>query len=505
MQQYVNQLSKNIGSEVLLKGWVANSRHSKTNIFIDFRDGTGFAQCVVSLEIAGEQAFEDAKSLTQESAVILKGTVVADERQLGGIEVQVISLEVVHIAGEYPITPKEHGVKFLSDRRHLWLRSKRQWAIMRVRNQIIMGIHEYLQEDNFVQMDSPIFTGNAVEGTTDLFETDFFGEPAFLSQSGQLYGEAMAMAQGKIYTFGPTFRAEKSDTPRHLSEFWMMEPEMAYYDNEMNMDLIEGLIRHIVKRCVEKCSLELQLLDRDIERLELVNQTFPRIPYDEAIEILTGKKEVNGKNAIAVQEADLKEAENKIKQAEEEISEREQKINAGASKGERRFHEGKILELRKTIADAEEQLRNIPKWIESAKNFAYGNDFGNSDETVLTSVFDAPVMVYNWPTKIKAFYMKELPGNPEYVKNVDLLAPDGYGEIVGGSERETSMDVLLKKIDEHNLPKEVFEWYLDLRRFGSVPHSGFGLGLERMVRWVCGLQHLREAIPFPRRYGRLFP
>jgi asparaginyl-tRNA synthetase len=505
MHTYIKSLKSQIGQSVELKGWVSNIRLSKTNIFVDFRDGSGFAQCVISEDILGVEAFEQARALTQESAICIRGLVVEDERQFGGMEIQATGLDIYHIASEYPITPKDHGVRFLSDRRHLWLRSKRQWAIMRVRNQIIMAIHEYLQQDGFVQMDSPIFTGNAVEGTSDLFETDFFGQPAYLSQSGQLYGEAMAMAQGKIYTFGPTFRAEKSDTPRHLSEFWMMEPEMAYYDNEMNMDLIEGLIKHIVNRCVQQCEAEMLVLERDTERLKLVNMTFPRITYDEAIEILKGQKLVNGRNSIDIQREDLAAASQTLEQATEEIKDREQKIEAGASKGERRFHEGKIIELRKVIADAEEQLRNIPKWIESAENFEYGNDLGNSDETVLTRVFDAPVLVYNWPTAIKAFYMKELPGHPEFVKNVDLLAPDGYGEIVGGSERETDIDVLLQKIESHNLPQEVFEWYLDLRRYGSVPHSGFGLGLERMVRWVCGLQHLREAIPFPRRYGRLFP
>jgi len=505
MHQSIRQLENFEGKEVTLKGWVANLRTSKTNIFIDFRDGTGFAQAVVSLDIVGESIFEDARQLTQESAIIIRGEVVADERQMGGFEILVSGLEIVQVAEDYPITPKEHGVRFLSDRRHLWLRSKRQWAIMRVRNEIIMSIHGYLQQDGFVQMDSPIFTGNAVEGTTDLFETDFFGEPAYLSQSGQLYGEAMAMAQGKIYTFGPTFRAEKSDTPRHLSEFWMMEPEMAYYDNEMNMDLIENMIRYIVNRVVEKCKIELEILERDLSRLQNVNKTFPRIDYTEAIQILKGLKQVNGKNAISVQEADLLLAQEGLEKAEKEIADRERTIESGASKGERRFHEGKIIELRKQIAGFEEQLRNIPKWIESAKNFEYGNDFGNSDETVLTRVFDAPVMVYNWPAKIKAFYMKELSENNEFVKNVDLLAPDGYGEIIGGSERETDLSILMRKVKEHNLPMEAFEWYLDLRRFGSVPHSGFGLGLERMVRWICGLQHLREAIPFPRRYGRLFP
>jgi asparaginyl-tRNA synthetase len=505
MHQYIREFAKYENQTVEVKGWVANMRESKTNLFIVFRDGTGFAQCVVSADVVTEENFELGKTLTQESAVKLIGKVIKDEKQIGGYELQVTSLEVVHLATEYPITPKEHGVKFLSDNRHLWLRSMRQWAIMRVRNEIIMGIHQFLQEDGFVQMDSPIFTGNAVEGTTDLFETDFFGEPAYLSQSGQLYGEAMAMAQGKIYTFGPTFRAEKSDTPRHLAEFWMIEPEMAYYDNEMNMDLIEHFIRSIINRVLKNCGHELSILERDISRLSNVNQPFPRVTYDDAIKILRGEMEVNGRNAISVQEDDLANAAHQLKEIQSDIEEREKTIASGIKKGEKKYHESKILQLRKELATVEEQLRNLPKWIESAKNFEYGNDFGNSDETVLTRVFDAPVMVYNWPTKIKAFYMKELPGNPDIVKNVDLLAPDGYGEIIGGSERENNLDVLLRKVEEHQLPMEAFEWYLDLRRFGSVPHAGFGLGLERMVRWACGLHHLRETIPFPRRYGRLKP
>lgn len=505
MHQYINEFAGFENKEVTVKGWVANIRVSKTNVFIVFRDGTGFAQCVVSEDIIGNEDFESAKKLTQESAISLKGNVVRDERQIGGYELQVHQLDIIHLSTEYPITPKEHGVKFLSDNRHLWLRSTRQWAIMRIRNQVIMGIHHYFQNNGFVQMDSPIFTGNAAEGTTDLFETDFFGNPAFLAQTGQLYGEAMAMAQGRIYTFGPTFRAEKSDTPRHLAEFWMIEPEMAFFDNEMNMDLIEDFIRSLINHILNNCKHELNLLERDTTKLESVNQTFTRVTYDEAALILRGEKEVNGKNAITVQQEDLKKAEETIAAHLKDIEEREQKIKSGLKKGERRFHEGKILQLRKEITDLEEQVRNIPKWIESAKNFEYGNDFGNSDETVLTRVFDAPVMVYNWPTKIKAFYMKEHPENPEIVKCVDLLAPDGYGEIIGGSEREINYDTLLRKIEEHQLPTEAFDWYLDLRKFGSVPHSGFGLGLERMVRWVCGLHHLRETIPFPRRYGRLTP
>ena len=505
MHQYIQDFSKYDGQEVTVKGWVANKRDSKTNIFVVFRDGSGFAQCVVNVDTVGEEQFEAAKRLTQESSVIFNGTVHKDERQIGGYELQVNSLEVVHISEGYPITPKEHGVTFLENNRHLWLRSTRQWAIMRIRNQIIMGIHEFFQNDGFVQMDAPLFTGSACEGTTNLFETDFFGEPAYLSQSGQLYGEAMAMAMGKIYTFGPTFRAEKSKTPRHLAEFWMIEPEMAYYTNEMNMDLIERFVRHVVTRCLDKCKHELETLGRDTASLESVREPFPRVPYSESIKILRGELEVNGRNAITLQEEDLQAAKDTIVAAQAKIAENEKIIKGGVKKGKRNYLQNQIDKLKADIKVAEEQVRNIPQWIESAKNFPDGEDFGGSDETVLTRVFDAPVLVYNWPTKIKAFYMKEVDGDPNYVKGVDLLAPEGYGEIVGGSERETDIDILLHKIEEHELDEKDFTWYLDLRRYGAVPHSGFGLGLERIVRWVCKLDHIREAIPFPRRFGRLFP
>lgn len=506
MHQYIVDFSRYEGQAVEVKGWVSNKRESKTNIFIVLRDGTGFAQCVASLEVVGQELFDLAASLTQETAVWLRGTVVRDDKQMGGYELRIQSLGVYQVATEYPISNKEHGVKFLSDNRHLWLRSRRQWAIMRVRNQVIMGIHEFFQEQGFVQMDAPIFTPNACEGTTDLFETDFFGAPAYLSQSGQLYGEAMAMAQGKIYTFGPTFRAEKSDTPRHLAEFWMIEPEMAFFDNDMNMDMIEAFVKHVVRRVLDRCKVELETLERDTQALEDIFQTFPRVPYMEAIDILNGKKEINGRNAIKLQEDDLQAAKDAVAAAQQKIVEYEAGMNqAGVKAGQRNYFQSQIDKLKGQIRDNEERMRNIPKWIESALAFKYGNDFGNSDETVLTRVFDAPVMVHTWPSHIKSFYMKEVDGNPDFVRNVDLLAPGGYGEIVGGSERETRLDVLVRKIQEHNLPMEYFEWYLDLRRYGSVPHAGFGLGLERMVRWVCGLEHLRETIPFPRRYGRSTP
>ena len=461
------------------------------------RDGTGFAQCVISEDRVSADDFEISKRLSQESSIILTGTVIKDERQMGGYELQADSIQVVQIAEEYPISNKEHGVKFLADQRHLWLRSRRQWAILQVRNAIIMAIHDFFQSRGFVQLDSPIFTGNAAEGTTDLFETDFFGHPAFLAQTGQLYGEAMAMAHGLIYTFGPTFRAEKSDTPRHLAEFWMIEPEMAYYDLDMNMDLIEDFIRHIVNQVVERVGTQLEILNRNVESLLKVNKPFTRLSYVEGIEILRGERDVDGRNAIAIQEEDMKKAQSRIEENLKDIAEREALIASGVKKGVRKFNESKILELRKEIAICEEQCRNIPKWIESARNFKSGDDFGGSDETVLTRVFDGPVFIYNWPAPIKAFYMKEVEGNPDYVKGVDLLAPDGHGEIVGGSERENDFSILERKIKEHNLPLEDFKWYLDLRRYGSVPHAGFGLGLERLVRWICDIHHLRENYPFP--------
>jgi len=505
MHQYISEFAKHTDETIVAKGWVANVRQSKTNIFIVLRDGTGFAQAVVSLDVVGEQKFEIAKRLTQESAIRLDGKVVVDERQIGGYELQVTDIEVYQIAEEYPISNKEHGTRFLADHRHLWLRSRRQWAIMQVRNAIIIAIHDFFQSRGFIQMDSPIFTGNAVEGTTTLFGTDFFGDTAYLAQSGQLYGEAMAMAHGAIYTFGPTFRAEKSDTPRHLAEFWMIEPEMAFYDLDMNMNLIEDFVKSVVKQVVDRCRPQLEMLDRDIDKLEKIQKEFIRLSYDDAIAILKGQQDVNGRNAIAIQEEDLAFAKKAIEEKSAEIAEREATIKGGVKKGVRKFNETKILQLRKEISQHEEELRNIPKWIESAKNFVHGEDFGNSDETVLTKVFDAPVFVYNWPAKIKAFYMKEVEGNPDYVKGVDLLAPDGHGEIVGGSERENSLEILERKINEHDLPMDAFKWYLDLRRYGSVPHAGFGLGLERLVRWICDIHHLRETIPFPRRYGRLFP
>ncbi|MEK0421823.1 MAG: hypothetical protein RLZZ161_1674 [Bacteroidota bacterium] len=503
---YIEELHREAGKSVTLKGWVSNKREGKGIVFIILRDGTGYCQCVVTEETAGAEGLQNAQNLSLESSVILAGNVIADEKQIGGYELHVTSVQQVGESENYPIAKKEHGIEFLMDQRHLWLRSTRQWAIMRIRNRIIYSIHRYFQEQGFVQMDAPIFTGNACEGTSTLFETDFYGEPAYLSQSGQLYGEAMAMAMGRIYTFGPTFRAEKSKTRRHLSEFWMIEPEMAFYDIFQNMDCIEGMLHAIIKDVLENCPQELRTIGRDTAVLESSLKLFPRLTYDEAVRIIKGEQDVNGKNGIGSLEEELSRVQIRLTEVDAEIADRESKIaGGGMKKGEINFFQSKIDALKQEKADLEEDARNIPQWIKSAREFEYGNDFGGSDETVITRLFDSPIMVYDWPHAVKAFYLKRNPENPEFARGVDVLAPEGYGEIVGGGERETNLELLKQKIVEHDLPMEAFEWYLDLRRFGSVPHSGFGLGLERMVTWICGLKHVRESIPFPRMYGRLTP
>lgn len=502
----IKDLSKFVEKEVTLKGWVANRRDGKGLVFIILRDGTGQCQCIGDIHLIGEDKFNSAVSLGLESSLIVTGKVVADERQIGGYELHISDIEVLQNVKDYPIAKKEHGIEFLMDQRHLWLRSNRQWAIMKIRNQIIFSIHTFFQNEGFVQMDAPIFTGNACEGTSNLFETDYYGEPAYLSQSGQLYGEAMAMAMGKIYTFGPTFRAEKSKTRRHLSEFWMIEPEMAFHDIFDNMDLIEKFLQHVLKDVLANCQTELKLIDRDTTLLESSLGAFPRLTYDEAVRIIKGEQDVDGQNSIKSLEDLLATTQARLEEINAEIADREQKLKTpGMKKGEINFNQTKIGQLKNEAKDVEEDLRNIPQWISSAKNFEYGNDFGGSDETVITRLFKTPIMVYDWPHAVKAFYLKRNPSDSRFARGVDVLAPEGYGEIVGGGERETDETLLTEKIKEHDLPMQEFEWYLDLRRYGSVPHAGFGLGLERLVTWVCKLKHVRESIPFPRMYGRLMP
>lgn len=427
---YINELSKYVGQEVTLQGWLYNKRSSGKVKFLILRDGTGLTQCVVSKGNVTEEIFNLANTLTQESSIIITGKVKSEPRADGGYEIDVTDLKLISLSQDYPITPKEHGPEFLMDHRHLWLRSKKQASILRIRHRIIKAIRDFFDNKGFTLVDSPIITPNACEGTSTLFETPYFDlGKAYLTQSGQLYAEASAMALGKVYTFGPTFRAEKSKTRRHLTEFWMVEPEVAFNDLNDNMDLAEEFLEYIVE-CVLKDRMDdLLILERDIEKLQKVKRPFPRISYDEAVEIL--KK--NG------------------------------------------------------------------------QEFEWGNDFGAPDETTISSQFDRPVMVHRYPAEVKAFYMKRDPNNDKLALAVDVLAPEGYGEIIGGSQREDDLEALLSRIKEHNLPQEYFEWYLDLRRYGSVPHSGFGLGVERTVAWICGLEHIRETIPYPRMIYRNTP
>lgn len=427
---YIEELSKYEGQEVEIKGWVYNKRSSGKIKFLLVRDGTGIVQCVIVKNLVPEEVFEKFDLLTQESSLILRGKVRKEDRAPGGYEIDTSDIQIVHIAKDYPITPKEHGIEFLADIRHLWLRSTRQHAIMRVRHEIIRSIREFFDDRGFTLIDAPIFTPAACEGTSTLFETEYFDlGKAYLTQSGQLYGEAGAMAFGKIYVFGPTFRAEKSKTRRHLTEFWMVEPEVAWNDLNDNMELAEEFLEHIVASVLKNREKELKILERDITLLEKVKKPLPRISYSEAVDILK-------KNGI---------------------------------------------------------------------DFQWGNDFGGTDETVISSQFEKPVIVHRYPAEVKAFYMKRDPENEKLALAMDILAPEGYGEIIGGSQREDDYDILVKRIKEHNLPMEAFEWYLDLRRYGSVPHSGFGLGVERTVAWICGLEHVRETIPFPRMIYRLTP
>ncbi len=427
---YINKLAEHVGQEVTLKGWLYNKRSSGKLQFLMLRDGTGLVQCVVFKGNVSDEIFESAKKLTQESSVEITGTVKKDERQVGGHEIDVKELTVISIAEEYPITPKEHGIEFLIDHRHLWLRSRKQWAIMRIRHRIVKAIRDFFDDRGFVLFDPPIITPNACEGTSTLFETPYFDlGTAYLTQSGQLYAEAGAMALSKVYTFGPTFRAEKSKTRRHLTEFWMVEPEMAFYNLDDNMDLAEEFVEYIVQTILAERKEELEILERDTTNLEKVKRPFPRVSYTDAVEILKKKNHA----------------------------------------------------------------------------FEWGNDFGGADETVISEEFDRPVMIHRYPSEVKAFYMKRDPQNDKVALAVDMIAPEGYGEIIGGSQREDDLNKLLERIKEHNLPQTFFEWYLDLRRYGSVPHSGFGLGLERTVSWICGLDHLREAIPFPRMIYRNTP
>lgn len=439
----IKDIARYEGQEVTLRGWLYNRTDKGRLQFLLIRDGSGVAQCVAFKKELSPDMFEIAQALTQESSLIVTGVVRADERAPGypgGYEIGLTGLELIQMAEEYPIQPKEHGVEFLMDNRHLWVRSSRQWAILRIRATIVHTIRNWLDDHGYVLVDTPILTPAAGENTTTLFAIDYFGQPAYLAQTGQLYNEANIASFGKVYCFGPTFRAEKSKTRRHLMEFWMVEPEMAFFSLDDLMDMEEQFVSAIVQTVLEKHKMELEILERDTARLETVTAPFYRISYDDAVE-----------------------------------------------------------RLQKLAAETDDPERKAELAI------AWGDDFGSPHETAIAEMFDKPVFVYHYPTAAKAFYMQPVEGRPEICRSVDLLAPEGYGEITGGSERIYDADLLKRRIDEIGISPENYAWYLDLRKYGSVPHAGFGLGLERTVAWICGLPHIRETVPYARMLNRLYP
>lgn len=430
MKTTISQLKSHIDETVTIGAWLSNKRSSGKIAFLQLRDGTGFVQGVVVKAEVSEDIWTTAKGLTQETSLYVTGKVQSDERSQTGVELVVTDVKVIHEAVDYPITPKEHGTEFLMDHRHLWLRSKRQHAIMKIRNEIIHSMYEFFHKNEFIKVDPPILTGSSAEGTTTLFHTKYFDEDAYLSQSGQLYMEAAAMALGKVFSFGPTFRAEKSKTRRHLIEFWMIEPEMAFVEHEESLEIQEQFVSHVVQTVLERCKLELNILGRDLSKLENVKAPFPRVSYDDAITMLKEK---------------------------------------------------------------------------GFDDIEWGEDFGAPHETAIAESFDKPVFITNYPKDIKAFYMKPHPERDDVVLCADLIAPEGYGEIIGGSQRIDDLELMKSRYEEHGLTDDAYRWYLELRQYGSVPHSGFGLGLERTVAWITGAEHVRETIPFPRLLNRLYP
>ena len=496
----ISDLKSHVDESVTLAGWLYNARVSSKVAFLTVRDGSGLCQCVVGKADVPEAVFEIASHLPQESSLRITGKVHADERAVGGHELHVSDIEVVFRTEDYPITPKAHGNDFLFKHRHLWLRSRRPAAIMAVRHTVIDAIRRFFNDNGFTLVDTPIFAPSAGEGAQTLFEVDYFGEPMYLAQTGQLYLEAAALAYGRVYCFGPTFRAEKSKTRRHLTEFWMVEPEIAYAELDDVLAVAEDFICSIVQRVLGDCRSELEFLGQDPARLEAIKKPFYRLTYSEAADLLRGPK------AKELLEQELATKTARIDELKASIDAKENtRTSPGVKKHQQDKLAAEIIAEREELADLEEQVPNIPKHMELAANFEWGKDLGGSDETIISRLHDRPVFVTHYPRGCKAFYMKRDPDDLRVVKNFDLLAPDGYGEIIGGSQREDDLDVLLERMHEENLDPTPYEWYLDLRRYGSVPHGGFGLGVERTVAWLCGLKHIRETIAFPRLMGRVYP
>ena len=496
----IGALSQHVGQTVRLSGWLYNTRSSGKIAFLLLRDGTGLCQCVIEKTDQNATVFAAAEKLGQESSLHIEGVVRADARAEGGHELSVTDVQVVQAVEGFPITPKPHGVEFLMDRRHLWFRSRRQWTILRVRSTIVDQIRRFFNDRGYTLIDTPIFAPSAGEGAQTLFEVDYFGTPVYLAQTGQLYLEAACMALGKVYCFGPTFRAEKSKTRRHLTEFWMVEPEIAYADLDAVIAVAEDFVYEIVQRVLRDHRADLEFLGRDIAALERVQKPFDRITYSQAAEILRGPRSRELlQNDLAAKAARIEELKKSLDEKEKE------RTASGTKKWKVDKLVQELADLREELGDLEEDVKNIPRHIDLAANFEWGGDLGGSDETIIARLHERPCFVTHYPRDCKAFYMKRNAEDHRVVNNFDLLAPQGYGEIIGGSQREDELEVLLERMKEEKLDPAPYEWYLDLRRYGTVPHGGFGLGVERTLSWVCGLKHVREAIPYARMMGRIYP
>lgn len=495
----INCLGDFVGRTVTLSGWVYNSRASGKIAFIILRDGTGMCQCIIEKNERTESDFDEIKRLAQESSLEVTGLVTQEARATGGFELKVEHTTILQRSQDYPITPKPHGIDFLMKKRHLWFRSQRQWHILRIRATIVDEIRRFYNDRGYVLIDTPLFAPAAGEGSQTLFKVDYFGDPIYLAQTGQLYLEAACMAHRKVYCFGPTFRAEKSKTRRHLTEFWMVEPEIAFADLDDLISVAEEFVTSITQRVLKDHREELIELGRNLEELECVKAPFHRITYTQAADLLHSDK------AKALLENDLTEKTARVAELDAKIDELEAVAKGGGKQWQKDKAAAEAIGCREERTELREQIKNIPHHMELAANFAWGSDLGGSDETIISRLHDRPIFVTHYPKEVKAFYMRLDRDDSRVVQGFDLLASQGFGEIIGGSSREEDYDRLVERIKEEKLPLEEYEWYVDLRRYGSVPHGGFGLGVERTVSWICGLKHIRETIPYPRMMGHVYP
>jgi asparaginyl-tRNA synthetase len=495
---YIDQLKNHVEQEVTLAGWLYNSRGSGKVQFLIIRDGTGLCQCIVEKGKVSDELFEQLKHLGQESSLAVTGLVRAEERSVGGYELAVTDAKIISPATDYPITPKSHGIDFLLKHRHLHLRSQSQWCIGKIRHTVIDAIRRFFNDNGFILVDTPILTATAGEEEQSLFEVDYFGEPVFLTQTGQLHLESAAMSYGKVYCFGPTFRAEKSKTRRHLTEFWMVEPEVAFIELDGLLELAENFVSSIVARVLQDNKSQLEALSADIPAMEKITPPFYRLTYTEASEILTSQR---AKDFLAGQ---LEEFKNQKQQIESRIALLEEEQKGQIKQWKRDKNAAELIELRSELAEVDTKIENNPKHAQLATEFRWGKDLGGSDETIISQMHDKPIFVTHYPKQAKAFYMKTDRDNKDVVLNFDCLAPAGFGEVIGGSVREDDHDRLVARIKDQGLKSENYDWYLDLRKYGSVPHGGFGLGVERTVAWITGQKHIRQCIPFPRMMDKVY-